>query len=83
MNVLDKVLVGIVVALFSVLATMAYQGAGAMSHADVEALVEKGEARHESKMDLVLDRLNHIEVSQARLEEKVDLLQQERNRHGR
>ena len=53
--------------------TLAINGVNSVSRADVEALIEKGEAKHEAKMDLLLDRLNKIEVNQARLEEKVTI----------
>lgn len=57
----------------TVFITLAANGVKAISREDVEAMIEKKEAVHEAKVDLMLDRLTKIEVAQGRMEEKVDL----------
>ena len=74
MKLWEKFLVLIATAVLSILATFAYNGTNAVSRPEVETLVERGEVKHEAKMDLIMDRLSHIEIGQARLEEKVDAL---------
>ncbi len=59
--------------LFTSFITFAVNGVNSVSKSEVQTLIEMGEAKHEAKMDLLLDRLNKIEVSQARLEEKVTI----------
>ncbi len=80
MKNVEKIVIGVLVALFSVLATLAFQGAGSVSRAEVDTLVEKREAAHEFKVDIVMDRLNKIEINQARAEEKIDNLNEELKR---
>lgn len=76
----QKATIAVFTALVTLLLTFASNGFNAISHAEAEAMIQAEETHRETKIDLVLQRLTAIEITQARLEEKINAMREENKR---
>lgn len=61
-------------AMITLLFSFAVGGFNAISKAEAQALIEHNNDRYDAKLDIIIDKLSKLTVSQARIEEQLNSL---------
>lgn len=81
-KVISKVATVAITAGVTFLLSFSFIGFNAITKADAQAMIEKAEATHEAKMDMILSKLETIEVEQAKLDERIEALREATGHDG-